>query len=76
MTHDLTSSLIARRSIVGPYSPEGRRDSVLIEQLDIEPVDEAHAARLRKAMARTVSEVAQIQADGGRFVHASHGAPR
>lgn len=65
---DIIPSLIARRVKVSASSPEGRRLSMLIEQMknpDAAPY-----------MAQTVREIEQIRRDGGRYVHANHGAAR
>lgn len=58
-------ALIARRQTVGASSPEGRRLSLLVEQIEngVSP-------------AQTVAEIEQIQRDGGRYIHANHGAGR
>ncbi len=65
---DLSAQLIARRSKVGADTPEGRRLSMLVEQMknpDAAPY-----------MVQTVREIEQIRRDGGRYVHANHGAAR
>jgi len=62
---DLRSTIpdiIARRATVGASTPIGRRLSLLVEQIGngVSP-------------AQTVAEIAQIQRDGGRYVHEHHG---
>lgn len=54
-------ALIARRQVVGASSPEGRRLSLLIEQIEngVSPV-------------QTVKEIEQIIKDGGEYIHANH----
>jgi len=54
-------ALIARRKEVKAGSPEGRRLSLLIEQIEngVSPV-------------QTIKEIEQILADGGEYIHANH----
>jgi 2,4-dienoyl-CoA reductase-like NADH-dependent reductase (Old Yellow Enzyme family) len=54
-------ALIARRQAVGAATPIGRRLSLLVEQIEggVSP-------------AQTVAEIAQIQRDGGEYIHANH----
>jgi hypothetical protein len=61
----LTTQLIARRVIVGALTPEGRRISMLVEQMRNPTV-------LPAAIANTVREIEQIQRDGGLYVHEHH----
>lgn len=60
-------ALIARRQAVGASSPEGRRISILIEQIQdrMAPAD---------MIARTIQEIEQVRRDGGEYIHANHGA--
>jgi hypothetical protein len=60
---ELIKGLIARRNHpdVGASSPEGRRISTLIEQLE-------NGA----PSAQTIKEIEQIRRDGGQYVHEHH----
>jgi hypothetical protein len=44
-----------------------------LERLDEEPMPE-HAARLRKAIAKSMVEMRQIISDGGRYIPENHAA--
>lgn len=61
---ELIKGLIAYRARpdVGAASPKGRRVSLLIEQLEN-----------GVPSTQTIAEIAKIQKDGGRYVHANHG---
>lgn len=69
MTHPLTAQIIARRVKVGADTPEGRRLSMLKEQLENPTVPASQVAQ-------TIAEIEQIQRDGGQYVHSNHGAAR
>lgn len=66
--HNPIPSLIARRVQIGADSPEGRRLSLLVEQLE--------NPEARSLIPNTIREIEQIRANGGRYVHANHGAGR
>ena len=61
--NELIKGLIARRNHpdVGASSPEGRRISTLIEQLEN-----------GVPSAQTIQEIKQIRKDGGVFIYANH----
>jgi hypothetical protein len=77
-TTRMTKDLIAKRVKVGAGSPAGRRYSNLVGQLQEVPELDSDWRRtnLLAAIQQQVAEAAQIQRDGGRYVHGNHGAAR
>jgi hypothetical protein len=66
--------LIAMRTKHAGNKVVTTRISTLISQLERlaeEPMPE-HASRLRKAIARSMAEIRQIVADGGRYIPENH----
>lgn len=54
---------VEARRLAGAHSPTGRRLSILIEQME-------NGA----PTSQTLAELDQIRRDGGRYIHANHGA--
>lgn len=73
-TSKMTKDLISKRVKVGAGSPAGRRYSNLVGQLQEVPALDSdwRRANLLASIRRQVAEVAQIQRDGGRYVHGNH----